>query len=41
VGEPLDRLAGVKRLGGIDADQANLDLAAIEVDDHGIAIDDA
>jgi hypothetical protein len=38
VSEPLDGLAGVNGLGGIDADQADPDRLAVEADEQGIAI---
>jgi hypothetical protein len=40
-GASLHRLARINRLGGIDADQADLDRLAVEADHDGIAIDDA
>jgi hypothetical protein len=40
-GEPLDRLPRVNGLGGIDADQADLDRSAVEPDDHGFAVNNA
>jgi hypothetical protein len=40
VGEPLDWPARVNGLGGINADEADLDRLAIEVDHDGVAVDD-
>ena len=41
VGEPLDGLARVHALRGIDSDQADAGFLAIEADDHGVTVDDA
>jgi hypothetical protein len=43
VGEPLDGLPGVDGLGGIDANEPDLDLGrlAVQLHDDGVAIDDA